>query len=166
MSNTSSPNLTVREAIALYNGLPVLDGYVESQTVETTTVEDPKTGQKTTTTKHTATKPIPFKFGIDGKGGGRVRGAIARAIDILGRDEKAFGKARDALIVDLSGGTGTIDDKDSVLMGKLNVALQEVLDQPANTAGLIKISMADLNLEENPDLLPSRLGPLMPLIAE
>lgn len=166
MSNTTAPDLTVREAIALYNALPALDGYVESNTVETTTVEDPKTGQKTTTTKHTASKPVPFKFGVDGKGGGKVRYAIAKNLDILGREEKAFTKTRDALLIDLSGGTGTIDDKDTVLMGKLNVALQEVLDQPANTEKLVKISLNDLNLDENPNLLPSRLGPLMALISE
>lgn len=166
MSNTNVRNLTVREAIAFYNGLPVLDGYVESVTVESTTVEDPKTGEKKTTVKRTAPKPTPYKFGVDGKGGGKVRFIAAWNLDIFGREQKAFEKARDATILEISGGTGTIDDSDKELIGKLNAALQPLLDHEIQVTGLRLIPLAELNLEGNPDLTPSALAPLMSLIAE
>ncbi len=164
--STSAKDLTVRNILSICNSLPILDGYVESATVETVTTEDPKTGEKKTTVRRTTTKPVPYKFGVDGKGAGKIRYAIAKDTSILAREQEAFTKARDALILELSGGTGTIDESDTALINKLNVMLQPTLDTTVTVHGLIDISLADLNLDANPDLLPSSLAPLMALIAE
>ncbi len=164
--STKAKDLTVRNILSTYNALPILDGYVESATVETVTTEDPKTGEKKTTVRRTTTKPVPYKFGADGKGGGKIRYAIAKNTSILGHENEAFTKARDALILELSGGTGSIDESDTVLINKLNVMLQPTLDTVVTVHGLMDISLADLNLDANPDLLPSALAPLMVLITE
>ena len=165
MSNTTVLNLTVREALALHNVLPALNGYIESTTVKTTTVEDPKTGQKTTTSETAQAKPVPYKFGVDGKGGGVVRYTIGELIDAFGREEKAFKKAQDSLILQLSEGIGTIDDKNTALMGQFNAEIQKLLDHEIEVK-VSKIKLDDLNLDNNPDLSPSVLGALMPLIAK
>jgi hypothetical protein len=163
MSNTTTLNLTVREALALNNALPALNGYTESITVKTTTMEDPNTGQKTTTTDTTHPKQVPYKFGPEGKGGGIARYTIGELMDAFGREEKAFKRAQDSLIIQLSGGTGTINERDQVLMGQFNAEVQKLLDHEIEVK-VSKISLGDLNLDGNPDLSPSVLGALMPLI--
>ena len=163
MSNTTSLNLTVREALVLHNVLPALNGHIESTTVKSTTVEDPKTGQKTTTNETTQAKPVPYKFGVDGKGGGVVRYTIGELIDAFGREEKAFKRAQDSLIIQLSEGAGTIDEKNTALLGQFNAEIQKLLDHEIEMK-VPRIKLDDLNLDGNPDLSPSVLGALMPLI--
>lgn len=158
-------NLTVREIVAYCNALPILDGYVEAETIETITTEDPNTKDKKTTTKHTRTKPIPYAFGTDGKGG-KIRYIIAKNTSILIREQEVFTKTKDALILELTNGLGTIKEDNIELINKLNVRLQPILDTVISVSGLRGIPLSELNLDENPNLLPSVLAPLMGLIVE
>ncbi len=146
----------IRKALAWYHALPLLDGHVE-----TTTIENPKTGDKTTTKK-----VIPYVFGVEGKGGGKVRWNVAKNLDILKHEYDTFTKARDGMIMEISGGAATIPDTDTASIVKLNQQVEELLDKETTIDGLLNISLADLNLENNPELSPSALAALMDLITE
>lgn len=153
MPNTRK--MTLQAALVLHAGLPVLDGHVES-----TTVENLKTNEKTTTTK-----TIPYAFGVDGKGG-KVRWNITRSADTLEAVQKTFTKARDALINQISKGTGVIKPDDAAAITELNRGVTDLLEGEIEIAGLLNIRLSDLRLDENPQLTPSALRPLMPLITD
>ena len=150
-----SRTMTVRQAVTLNNAIPALDGHIEE-----TTVENTKTGEKTTTRK-----VIPFTFGKDGKGG-KIRWNIAKNRVILQAEADTFTKARDKALTEISDGTGTIQPDNVEAITKLNQAVESLLDNDIGVTGLLTIDLADLNLDDNPKLLPTSLAPLMPLIKE
>lgn len=154
MIHMSTRKLIIREALSLYNALPALDGHV----VETTTESKGE--------KNTSRKVVPYVFGADGKGGGKVRWNIAKNIDILKAEADRFNKVRDALIMEISGGSPSIPEDNREAINALSKRVQELLDSEVEISGLLTISLADLNLENNPDLTPSALAPLMSLIVE
>lgn len=155
VDTTNTRKMTVQAALNLFAALPALDGHVEE-----TTVENPKTGEKTTTTK-----VIPYTFGVDGKGG-KIRWNCAKNLDVLEAEHKRFIKLRDKAITEVSGGTGTIKPEDTEAMTKLNKITSDLLDTEIEVNGLLNISLADLRLDDNPDLSPSALRPLLSLITE
>lgn len=149
----SSRKLTIREALSLYQALPALDGHV---VVTPPLKSDDQIDRKV----------IPYIFGVDGKGGGKVRWNIAKNMDILRVEADRFNKVRDALIMELSGGVPTISEDNKEAIAALSKRVQDLLDSEIEVSGLLNISLADLNLDNNPDLLPSALAPLMSLITE
>ncbi len=154
--STSPRVFTLRQAISLYESLPALDGHVVA-----TTTENTKTGEKTTTTKVT-----PYVLGVDGKGGGKVRWNIAKNMDLLKREYDTFTKARDALILQLANGGTSLSKDDTAAIERLQKETQAMLDNEVTLNGLLNLPLADLNLEGNPELPPSVLAALMPLISE
>ncbi len=163
MADTNVRKMKLREALALFHSLPVLDGHVES------IVTEKKDGEKTT-----STRVKPYKLGPDGKGG-KVRWAIAKARSILGAENELFSKERDKIITDVSGGSGSIartapedqpDPEYDTKLAEVNRRTAELLDAETTIAGLTNINLADLNLDDNPDLTATSLAPLMALISE
>ncbi len=87
---------------------------------------------------------VPYKFG------GKTRYTIGKNLAILKRHNEAFVKARDGLILELSEGSGTIDDANTALIGRLNKELQDLMSQEEDGSNLFLLSEKDLNLDENP----------------
>ncbi len=87
---------------------------------------------------------VPYKFG------GKVRWNIAKNLSILKRHNEDFSKARDGLILELSDGTGSIDQEDGALISQLNAKLQELLAETTEVTGLLTLTLDDLNLDTNP----------------
>lgn len=85
---------------------------------------------------------------------GKTRYAIAKNLRILGTKINDFNKARDGLILEITGGVPMIKkeetDKIEQFVGKLN-ELSEVEDE---VDGLIQITTAELGLELESDLNP------------
>jgi hypothetical protein len=155
MAETTNINIqtfTVSEINTLVAALTALDGRQE-------TVKDEKSGES-------KTKLVPYNFGVGGVGGGKLRYSIAKNLRILNDHKDDFTKARDNAILAISGGTGTIDDKDSEKIGLLNRELQDILQKEVPVQGLLKLPLADLNLDQNPELPASIVSLLLPLIAE
>lgn len=155
-TSSNSRTMTVREIIALHDALTALNGHLV-----TVVTENAKTGDKTTTSKLT-----PYLFGIDGKGGGKVRWNIAKNLTLLQTERDVFTKLRDALILEISHGAGSIAETDTQSINQLNIQIQSALDGSTTINGLLTISLDELNLEANPELSPSILAPLMLLITE
>lgn len=146
----STRKLPLRKIIGLYETLSQLDGHTE------VVYDDGGKPQKGKTT--------PYKFGPNGEGGGKVRYAIVKNIAILKRYIDDYSKARDAMLVSLSDGSGMIKDSDQEKIAKFNVEVTKLLDQEEEVSGLLSIKIDDLNLEQNlllPNSIVASLDPLL-----
>lgn len=85
----------------------------------------------------------PFKLG------GKIRWNLSKNLAILTRRLEGFDKVRNALLLEVSEGAGFIKQTDYDKMAKFNQQLAIIRDSEENINGIITISEADLNLEEN-----------------
>jgi hypothetical protein len=167
--------MTVEQATVFLEAYAELDGYVPEITVETVTKEDPKTGEKTTTSKKTTPVRVPYNLGAGGKSGD-IRWNIAKNMDLLEAEHTRFEKLQNKAILSASNGTGVISRKSPDLsvpdpeydlkMAQVNKEVRELLDKEIEVSGLLTIKLADLNLDENPHLSVTTLKALRPLITE
>jgi len=164
MSNTPNVRkMTRRAAIAFYSTVQMLDGHAED-----IVTENVKTGDKNTTRKI-----IPFQFGKpDDSGkllnGSKIRYNAARNLAILKEPYDAFVKARDGHINQLSNGKGSIEKDDpnyTEVMLQLNRELERLLDDEVDVIGLLDLPYEYLNLDGNPNLSPTIISALLPLIS-
>lgn len=102
---------------------------------------------------------VPYAFS------GKTRWNIAKNLSVLKRVNEDYVKARDALINELSGGNGTIDENDTTSIKRMNEELKQVLDTEEDALGLLTFDLAALNLDDNP-IAGSVLVMLTPLIAD
>lgn len=135
-------NLSVKEIIALQNALSSLDG-------EQKVVATENGGSKTVL--------IPYQFG------GKTRWAIVKNMGILKKHVENFSKARDALINEISAGTGVIKETDEQSIEKLNRGLSEILEAQQSVNNLSVLSEDSLNLDVN-QIPVTTLTVLTPLI--
>lgn len=87
---------------------------------------------------------LPYK--ISGKG----RWNLTKCLNKLRETNDAFNTTRDGLIKEVSAGKATIDGTDADRLAEFNTKMEEVLAQEIDTKGLLRIRVADLNLEVNP----------------
>lgn len=156
MANTRK--LTLRQIIALYDALASLDGHTE---VNLDSKGRPQKGKVT-----------PYTVGLKG------RYAIIKGLSVLKRFVDDFQKARDALVTEVSGGTGVIARKDSehpetpdpdydAKIARMNAELGKLLDgEPEEVAGLVAIPIEDLKLDVNSLLPNSTIVALGDLVTE
>lgn len=102
---------------------------------------------------------VPYKFN------GKNRWNIAKNLNVLKGVSENLTKARDAVINELSNGSGKIDPADEATIKAFNEKFAEVLDAEESTKGLLAISLAGLNLDEN-QIPASILAALEPIVAE
>jgi CRISPR/Cas system CSM-associated protein Csm2 small subunit len=121
--------LTVKEANEVYAGLQNLDVYTEI-------VKDEKGENKTVS--------LPYKLKP------KARYAVTKALGRLKKENEEFISNRDTFIKEISGGSGTINETETEKMKLLTAKLDEILDEPADTTGLVRIKWTDLNLDECP----------------
>jgi hypothetical protein len=102
---------------------------------------------------------VPYQFS------GKVRWNIAKGLTALKRVSEDFTKARDAVINEVSGGTGRIEPDDEVSVKALNDKIAEIFASQESTSGLLSLPLEGLNLDVN-QISPSILSVLEPVIAE
>lgn len=93
---------------------------------------------------------------------GKVRWVIAQDLAALQPQAKAADEARNALLKQIGGDSGTIAATDALKVSKFTAAYNEVLAQVV-TVELTKLALADLKLDANP-LPPTVLANLSPII--
>ena len=125
----STLKMTVKTANEVYAALQNVDVY--TQLIKG---EDGK--DKTVT--------LPYKF--SGKG----RWNLTKSLNLLQALNDDFIATRDRLIKEVSNGTGSIDQNDSVRIREFSQKLEEVLAQEVDASGILKVKVSDLNLDENP----------------
>ncbi len=147
MSDTTNVRkLTIQRIEKYLNAYASLDGHVE------VTFDD-----EGKPLPRSSTKTTPYHFGKDGKGGGKVRHAIIKNMRILSRHLEDFTKARDAILVDISGGSGQLKPTDEGYADKLTryqTEVSDLLKEEIDIFGLLAIQLDDLNLDSN-ELLPN-----------
>lgn len=97
-----------------------------------------------------------------------ARMAIARAIPALQYVTKPAQEAYQSRIMELSGGTGTLDpskSEDAPKLARINAEWKEILAK-VNTFNLPVLTEADLKLKENSALAPTTISALLPILSE
>lgn len=105
------------------------------------------------------TVTVPYQFS------GKVRWNVAKNLSILKRVSENFASTRDALINEVSGGTGRIEPENETAIKTLNDKIAEVFATEEDTKGLLTLPLEGLNLDTNQIPL-AVLAALEPIIAE
>ena len=142
---TIPEKLAVRTLIEINAALSSLDG-----TPTVVKSEDGKTDKVIV---------VPYKFN------GKNRWNIAKNLNVLKTTSENLTKARDAVINEVSGGSGKIDPNDEAAIKVFNEKFTEVLDAEESTKGLLAISLEGLNLDEN-QIPTAILSVLEPIVTE
>ena len=144
MPTTVAPTLPIKTLLEINAALSLLDG--------TPTIVKGENGADKTVI-------IPYQFS------GKVRWGLSKNLNILKRISEDFTKARDAIIQDVSGGTGRIEPDNEAAIKTLNEKIAEVFATEEDTKGLLTLSLEGLNLDTN-QIPVSILSALEPIIAE
>lgn len=99
----------------------------------------------------------PFKFG------GKIRWNLSKNLSILTHKMEGFNKVRNDLLMEISEGAGLIKADDHERKIKFNQQLEEIINSEEDVSGILKLSEADLNLDENPIPL-SAIVALQPIL--
>ena len=102
---------------------------------------------------------VPYQFS------GKVRWNIAKGLTALKHVSEDFTKARDAVINEVSKGTGRIEPGDEAAVKTLNEKIAEIFASQEDTKGLLSLPLEGLNLDVN-QICPAVLSVLEPVIAE
>ena len=102
---------------------------------------------------------VPYQFS------GKVRWNIAKGLTALKRVSEDFTKARDAVINEVSGGTGRIEPENETAIKTLNEKIADIFASQEDTKGLLSLPLEGLNLDVNQIPL-AVLSALEPVIAE
>lgn len=102
---------------------------------------------------------IPYQFS------GKARWNIAKNTTLLKRIAEDFGKARDAVINEVSKGTGRVEPTDETVVKDFNVKINDILNTEESTKGLLSLTVADLNLDVN-QISVAVLSALEPIVTE
>lgn len=145
MPTTVASTLSVKTLLEINAALSSLEG---TQTVVKS--EDGKSDKVIT---------VPYQFS------GKVRWNIAKGLTALKRVSEDFTKARDAVINEVSNGTGRIEQNDEVAVKALNDKIADIFASQENTTGLLSLPLEGLNLDVN-QISPAILSALEPVIAE
>lgn len=145
MPTTVASTLSVKTLLEINAALSSLEG---TQTVVKS--EDGKSDKVIT---------VPYQFS------GKVRWNIAKGLTALKRVSEDFTKARDAVINEVSNGTGRIEQNDEVAVKALNDKIADIFASQENTSGLLSLPLEGLNLDVN-QISPAILSALEPVIAE
>jgi hypothetical protein len=121
--------LTAKTANQVYAALQNLDVYTEI-------VKDEKGDNKTVS--------LPYRLKP------KARYAVTKALGRLEVANKEFISDRDRFIKEISGGSGTINENETEKMAALTAKIEEILEEPVDTTGLLRIKWVDLNLEQCP----------------
>ena len=133
--------LKVSDLLALQQGLAAFDGQ-----------------QKVVPQGDAPAKVVLVPYELSGK----TRWIIAQNLAALQPQVKAADEARNALLKQIGGESGTIPATDTARISKFTAAYNEVLNQSV-TVELTKLALADLKLDANP-LPPTVLSALAPVI--
>jgi hypothetical protein len=144
MSTTALETLSLRTLLEINAALSSLDGTPTAVTLEDKT-------EKIIT--------VPYTFS------GAVRWNISKNLSLLKRVSEQFSTTRDALIFEVSGGSGKIEQTDEVKIKAFNDKLNEVLNTQEHVQGLLKLPLSGLNLDTN-QISPAILSILQPIITE
>ncbi len=85
---------------------------------------------------------------------GKTRYAIAKNLRILSTKIADFNKARDGLIIEVSGGANFIKKEDTDKIEKFVSLLNQLSEVEDEVDGLLTLSLKELGLEEETDLNP------------
>lgn len=124
--------LKIAQIKVLHEALSQLDGYQKAVSVD---------GQD---------KLVFAPYSLSGK----TRYAIAKNLRILGVKINDFNKARDGLILEISGGKSFIKKEDTELIEKFVSKLNEISEIEEDVDGILQFSVKELGLEEETDLNP------------
>lgn len=144
MPATVAPTLPIRTLLEINAALSALDG--------TPTVVKGENGVEKTVI-------VPYQFS------GKVRWGISKNLNVLKRVSEDFSKTRDALINEVSNGTGRIEPENEAAIKLLNSKVAEVFATEEDTKGLLSLPFDGLNLDTN-QIPVSILAALEPIIAE
>lgn len=150
MPATVAPTLPIKTLLEINAALSSLDGtptIVKGEKNE----GDPDTADKIVT--------VPYQFS------GKVRWGISKNLNVLKRVSEDFGKTRDALINEVSNGTGRIEPDNETAIKTLNDKVAEVFATGEETKGLLTLPLDGLNLDLN-QIPVAVLAALEPIIAE
>jgi hypothetical protein len=99
---------------------------------------------------------VPYEFS------GKIRWTIAQNLTALAPSVKSADEARNALVKQVGGESGTIAATDSVRVSKFTAAYNEILTQPL-TVELTKVKLEELKLDANP-IPATLLSALTPIV--
>lgn len=102
---------------------------------------------------------VPYQFS------GKARWNIAKNTTLIKRIAEDFGKARDAVINEMSKGTGRVESTDEAVVKDFNTKINDILNTEESTKGLLSLTVADLNLDVN-QISVAVLVALDPIVTE
>jgi hypothetical protein len=101
---------------------------------------------------------LPYKLS------GKARWNFTKATNRLRAHDADFTKNRDDIIKEVSGGTGIIQQTDTVKMQELTRKVEELLAQEVDTSGILRVSVKDLNLGPESPIPVAVLSLLTPIL--
>ena len=138
-----TPTVTVRKAIELFNHLKTLNG----REVVVRTVGKPD-------------RVVMETYQFDGK----TTWNIAKNLNVLKKHVEVFEDSRANIAASIGGEKG-IDESNPAQMEEFTKRISEVLDQEVSLLGVLELSVAGLNLDQNA-IQPGVLAALADIIKE